>query len=499
MKKYILAMSFFCLLSKIIVSKEQSFDRYQSALSTRYASEEMSTVFSPQTKFSTWRLVWTSLAEAEKEVGLKINQEQIDEMRRNINSINFEKADEYERKFKHDVMAHVHAFGDQCPKARPIIHLGATSCVITDNADVLIIRKALDVIETKLIAVIKGLANQAEKYKDIACLSFTHFQPAQPTTVGKRITLWLQDFMIDLQDLCDQKDHIPLLGLKGATGTQASFLKLLDGDFEKVRQLETEFCNRLSGGDVLQISGQTYTRKLDIRILQILMGIAVSAQKMATDLRLLANMKEIEEPFGASQIGSSAMPYKRNPMKNERICALARYIISAFQNPIQTASNQWLERTLDDSANRRLVIPDMFMATDALLNLCTNIVNGFVVYPEIIKKNLMRELPFMVTENILMECVHRGNDRQKIHESIRKHAQEAAHKIKMEGGSNNLLDRIANDPEIPVTKKDIYNLLITGNFTGCAAQQVTNFLHLYVYPTIKKYSDRTAFNPEIAY
>lgn len=449
---------------------------YQSPLGERYASEEMSSLFSSQHKHATWRRMWVALAQAEMELGLPITEEQIAELTANVDNIDFEKADEYEKQLRHDVMAHIHTYGDLCPKARPIIHLGATSCLITDNSDVVILRDALQIIQKKLVTVIKKLSDTARKYQNLPCLSFTHFQTAQPTTMGKRMSLWLQDFLLDLEDLEFRLQNLRLLGIKGATGTQASFLNLFEGDHEKVRKLEFLICQRLGFEKPFPVTGQTYSRKQDVQILQVLSGIATSAHKMATDLRLLAHMKEVEEPFSKNQIGSSAMPYKRNPMQSERICSIARYVMSLSENPTYTAATQWFERTLDDSANRRLCIPESFLAVDSILRLLINISADMVVYPKVIEKNLKRELPFLATENILMESVRKGADRQNIHELIRQHSVDVGKRIKEEGLDNDLIERIANDKNIPLNEEELGGCLEPQRYIGRAPQQVEEFL-----------------------
>lgn len=449
---------------------------HKSILSKRYSSKEMSSLFCEQTKFSTWRFIWVALAKAQKHVGLTISQEQIDELEQHMHHIDFEKAEHYEAQLQHDVMAHIRTYADQCPQAAPIIHLGATSCLVTDNAELIIMRKALLIIQDKLGIVIANLASLANQYKNIACLSFTHFQPAQPTTVGKRICLWLQDFVIDFTDLEQIIKSLSLLGLKGATGTQATFLQLCNGNHDQVIKLEKLFCKELGFDNVFPITGQTYTRKQDIKILNSLNAIAVSAHKIATDLRLLAHMQEIEEPISQMQVGSSAMPYKRNPMLSERVCSLARYVMSLATNPSYTAATQWLERTLDDSANRRLCIPDAFMAADAVLKLLIKITDKLVVNKKIIERNVQRELPFMATESLLMAAVQNGADRQQMHERIRIHCRTVQENMKTGDGTNDLLQRIAQDPEIPLTAPEINSLLQIKNFIGRAPEQVTEFL-----------------------
>lgn len=471
--------------STSLQSADIDYQHYQSPFSTRYASEEMSNLFSLQNRHATWRKIWVALAQAEKDLGLPITQEQILEMQNNVNNIDFQLAAEFEKKLKHDVMAHIHAYGEQCPSASPIIHLGATSCSITDNADQLIMRDALRTIQKKLLLVMLNLAQTAQNYKDLPCLSYTHFQAAQPTTVGKRMTLWLQDFYLDYLDLTYRIDQLYFLGMKGTTGTQASFLELFNGNHESVKLLEACVAKNLNYSNVLPVSGQTYTRKVDKQILEVLSGIAVSAHKMSTDLRLLAHLKEIEEPFGKNQVGSSAMPYKRNPMENERICSLARFVMSLSQNPQYTASTQWFERTLDDSANRRLCIPEAFLATDTILDLLANISENMVVYPKIIQKHLEVELPFMATENIMMNCVKKGGNRQDIHECIREHSQFVANKMKTEGSENDLIERLSNDTRIPLSAAEIEETMKVDNFVGRAPQQVTEFIEVYILPLKK--------------
>jgi adenylosuccinate lyase len=419
---------------------------YETPLSTRYASREMSYLFSPEKKFRTWRRLWIALAQAEKELGLNITQEQIDEMIAHQDDINYEVAQAREKIVRHDVMSHVYAFGEQCPKAKPIIHLGATSCYVGDNTDIIIMTEALHLLRDKVVNVVRTLSKFAMKYKDLPTLAFTHFQPAQPTTVGKRATLWIQDLLMDLDDIEYLLSQSKLLGSKGTTGTQASFLELFDGDHEKVKRLDELIAKKMGYQTCFAVSGQTYTRKLDSRMLAVLSGIAQSAAKFSNDIRLLQHLKEIEEPFEKNQIGSSAMAYKRNPMRSERIASLARYVIINSLNPCITEATQWFERTLDDSANKRISIPEAFLAVDGILNLYGNVSDGLVVYPKVILQHLKRELPFMATENIMMDAVKRGADRQQLHERIRVHSMEASRIIKEEGGENDLLDRIAADP-----------------------------------------------------
>jgi len=443
-------------------------------------------LFSPDTKFRTWRKIWIALAEAEKELGLNITDEQIEELKKFKDDINYELAEKIEKETRHDVMSHVRAYGAQCPKAKGIIHLGATSCFVGDNTDVLIYFQALKIIKSKVLSVISKLSRFAEKYKDMPTLGFTHFQPAQLVTVGKRACLWIQDLVLDVEELDFVISTLRLLGNKGTTGTQASFLALFDGDHEKVKKLEKLIAEKLDFKNVMPISGQTYSRKQDSRILNVLSSIAQSAYKFSNDMRLLANLKEMEEPFEKNQIGSSAMAYKRNPMRSERISSLARYVIVNALNPAITASTQWFERTLDDSANRRITIPEAFLAVDAILNIYNNIADGIVVYPKIINKHVMSELPFMATENILMEAVKRGGDRQELHERIRVHSMEAARMVKEEGKENDLLERISNDPCFNLNMEDLAEVLDPRNYIGRSAQQVEEYLNDYVKPLLDK-------------
>jgi adenylosuccinate lyase len=457
---------------------------YESPFNSRYSSREMLELFSPDKKFRTWRELWIALAEAQKELGLTITQKQIDELKQFKNLINYDVAYIKEREFRHDVMAHVHAYGEQCREARAIIHLGATSCYVTDNTDIIIMREALILLKMKVLAIIKKLSEFALKYKDLPALGFTHLQPAQPVTVGKRACLWIQDLLIDLEDLEYILSNMKLLGSKGTTGTQASFLSLFDGDYEKVKFLDLLISEKMDFKDVYPVSGQTYTRKQDSRILNLLGSIAQSAYKFSNDIRLLQHMKEIEEPFEEHQIGSSAMAYKRNPMRSERISALARYVIINALNPAITASTQWLERTLDDSANKRISLPEGFLATDAILNLYLNISSGLVVYPKIIENNLRKELPFMATENILMASVKKGKDRQEIHERIRIHSIAAAKKIKLEGEENDLLERISKDLAFGLNKEELLSLIDPKKFIGFAPKQVEEFIKNNVKPLL---------------
>ncbi len=449
-------------------------DTYENPLTCRYASPEMSRLWGAERKFRTWRQLWVALAEAEAELGLNISQAQIEQLRQHIDDIDFAAADRYERKLRHDVMAHVHAYGDVCPEARGIIHLGATSCYVTDNTDLLLMREGLRLIAGRLAAVIDRLAEFAIKWRDLPCLAFTHFQPAQPTTVGKRACLWAYDLVLDLEEIEARIASIKARSVKGTTGTQASFLQLFGGDHAKVRKLEELVARKIGFAETYAVTGQTYSRKVDSQVLAALSGAAQSAQKAATDLRLLAGRKEVEEPFEADQIGSSAMPYKRNPMRAERICGLARYVVSLESSAAATAGTQWLERTLDDSANRRLVLPQAFLAVDALLILYQNIASGMVVYPNVIAHHLAEELPFMATENILMAAVAAGGDRQELHERIRRHSQAAAAEVKDRGRPNDLLDRLAGDPMF--AKVDLKKSLDPAGFIGRAPQQVDEFL-----------------------
>lgn len=472
-------------------------DCYESPLSARYAGREMKFLFSPDKKFQTWRKLWIALAEAEQELGLPITQEQIEEMKRFANDINYDVAQAREKVVRHDVMAHVYAFGEQCPKARPIIHLGATSCYVGDNTEIIVMTEALRLIAKKLVRVIRVLSCFAAQYKALPTLGFTHFQPAQPTTVGKRATLWMQDLLMDLGDVEYQLGKAKLLGQKGTTGTQASFLELFEGDHEKCRQLDRKIAEKMGYSACFAVSGQTYTRKLDSQMLAILSGIAQSASKFANDIRLLQHLKEIEEPFEKEQIGSSAMAYKRNPMRTERICALARYVMTDSLNPAITASCQWLERTLDDSANKRISIPEAFLATDGLLSLYENVADGLVVYPKVIEQHLRKELPFMATENILMDAVKQGGDRQQLHEQIRVHSMAASRVIKEEGGENDLLERIAADPAFGVTLEQLQTILRPERYVGRAPEQTEEFLQEQVQPVLARYPQETEEESEI--
>jgi len=457
-----------------------SHDDYVNPLISRYASREMSRIWSGRRKFTTWRKLWVALAESEQALGLPISDTQLDELRSHLDDIDFERAADYERRYRHDVMAHVHTYGDVCPVARPIIHLGATSCFVTDNTDLILIRDALLLVRARLLAAIDALAEFAGKYRDLACLGFTHLQPAQPTTVGKRACLWAQDLVLDVEEIDHRLQRLCARGVKGTTGTQASFLKLFDGDHEKVRQLERLVADKMGFTTTYAVTGQTYPRKVDAQTIDALSGIAQSAHKIATDLRLLAHRKEIEEPFEKDQIGSSAMAYKRNPMRSERICGLARFVLSLQSSPAQTVATQWMERTLDDSANRRLVIPQAFLGVDAVLILLHNVADGLVAYPQVIAKNMGEELPFMATENILMAAVAAGGDRQELHERIRQHSQAAACVVKQEGRTNDLLQRLAADPAFAAI--DLEAVVDARQFVGRAPEQVDDFLAEVVAP-----------------
>lgn len=469
---------------------------YVSPFSARYASDEMQHLFSSQFKFSTWRLLWVILAESERELTLPITEEQIDEMRAHIDDIDFEKAEEYEKRLRHDVMAHVHAYGDACKKAMPIIHLGATSCYVGDNTDIIIMRKALELIRARLVSIIRTLRAFAMEHRDLPTLAFTHFQPAQPTTVGKRAALWLNDLMLDLNELEFVFQNVRPLGCKGTTGTQASFLELFDGDEEKVFALDQKVCAKMGCGDAVPISGQTYSRKTDSMALNLLSQIAQSAHKFSNDIRLLAHMKEIEEPFGKDQVGSSAMAYKRNPMRSERIASLSRHIIINAQNAAFTAASQWFERTLDDSANKRIAMAEGFLACDAVLLLYQNVASGLVVYPKVIEKHLNEELPFMATENIMMDAVKRGGDRQEVHERIRRHAMDAAEAVKLHGEEGSLLARIASDALFGQTEEELQNMLSPEKFIGCAKTQVERFIDRHVDPLLEQYKNLDIQNGE---
>jgi adenylosuccinate lyase len=472
-----------------------TLDAYDNPLVARYASDQMCKIWGPQRKFSTWRRLWVALAEAEAELGLAITGAQIEQLRAHTDYVDLAAAERYERKLRHDVMAHVHAYGDACPDARGIIHLGATSCYVTDNTDLLLIRESLRLVRDRLVRVIDRLASFAERTRDLACLGFTHLQPAQPTTMGKRACLWAYDLVQDLEEVEFRLAGLKARGVKGTTGTQASFLELFGGDHAKVRQLDLLVARKLGFEASYPVTGQTYSRKVDLQVLSTLAGIAASAHKAATDLRLLQSRKELEEPFESDQIGSSAMAYKRNPMRAERICGLARFIISLESSAAATLSTQWLERTLDDSANRRLVLPQAFLAMDAILLLYQNVADGLVVYPRVIARNLEAELPFMATENVLMAAVAKGGDRQALHERIRRHSQAAAAVVKEQGGENDLLARLAADPAFSAV--DLRATLDPAAFVGRAPQQVDDFVSDLVRPIRDRYRDALAGNAEV--
>ena len=472
-------------------------DRYQSPLSERYASKEMQYIFSPDKKFKTWRKLWIALAETEKELGLNITQEQIDELKSHQDDINYEVAKERERLVRHDVMSHVYAYGQQCPKAKGIIHLGATSCYVGDNTDLIIMTEALKLVRKKLINVMAELAKFADTYKNQPTLAFTHFQPAQPTTVGKRATLWLHDLCLDLEDLDYVLGSMKLLGSKGTTGTQASFLELFDGDQETIDKIDPMIAKKMGFKECYPVSGQTYSRKVDTRVINVLAGIAASAHKFSNDIRLLQHLKEVEEPFEKTQIGSSAMAYKRNPMRSERIASLSRYVMVDALNPAITSATQWFERTLDDSANKRLSVPEGFLAIDGILDLCLNVVDGLVVYPKVIEKHMMAELPFMATENIMMDAVKAGGDRQELHERIRVLSMEAGKHVKEEGKENNLLELIAADPAFNMTLEELQKSMEPSRYVGRAPRQVDNFLKNVVNPILEENKELLGVKAEI--
>ena len=472
-------------------------DRYQSPLSERYASKEMQYIFSPDMKFRTWRKLWIALAETEKELGLPITEEQIEELKAHADDINYEVAKEREKLVRHDVMSHVYAYGQQCPKAKGIIHLGATSCYVGDNTDIIVMAEALKLIRKKLVSVTDELSRFADRYKAQPTLAFTHFQPAQPTTVGKRATLWLQEFLMDLEDLEYVSGSLKLLGSKGTTGTQASFLELFEGDQETIDKIDPIIAKKMGFSACYPVSGQTYSRKVDTRVLNILAGIAASAHKMSNDIRLLQHLKEVEEPFEKNQIGSSAMAYKRNPMRSERIASLARYVIVDALNPAITSATQWFERTLDDSANKRLSVPEGFLAIDGILDLCLNVVDGLVVYPKVIEKRLMAELPFMATENIMMDAVKAGGDRQELHERIRELSMEAGKNVKEKGLDNNLLELIAADPSFNLSLDELKKAMDPTRYTGRAKEQVDTFLANVVRPVLEQHKEELGVKAEI--
>ena len=474
-----------------------STDRYVSPLSERYASKEMQYIFSPDMKFRTWRRLWIALAETEKELGLNITQEQIDELKAHKDDINYDVAKERERQVRHDVMSHVYAYGVQCPKAKGIIHLGATSCYVGDNTDIIVMAEALKLVQKKLVNVIAELSKFADKYKEQPTLAFTHFQPAQPTTVGKRATLWTQEFLMDLEDLEYVMGTLKLLGSKGTTGTQASFLELFEGDQETIDKIDPMIAEKMGFKNCYPVSGQTYSRKVDTRVLNILAGIAASAHKMSNDIRLLQHLKEVEEPFEKSQIGSSAMAYKRNPMRSERIASLSRYVMVDALNPAITSATQWFERTLDASANKRLSIPEGFLAIDGILDLCLNVVDGLVVYPKVIEKHMMAELPFMATENIMMDAVKAGGDRQELHERIRELSMEAGRTVKVEGKDNDLLERIAADPAFNLTIEELRKSMEPSRYVGRAKEQTVTFIEKTVQPVLDAHKDMLGMTAEI--
>ena len=458
------------------------YENYVSPFSTRYASKEMQYIFSAEKKFTTWRKLWVALARAEHKLGLPVSQEQVEELEAHVNDINFAVAEAREKEVRHDVMSHVYAYGQQCPNAAGIIHLGATSCYVGDNTDVILMREALQVVHRKLVNVIDLLGKFAEEYKALPCLAYTHLQPAQPTTVGKRATLWCNELVMDLEEVEYRIKNLKLLGSKGTTGTQASFLELFEGDEDKIKKLEQYICEEMGFDGVVPVSGQTYSRKMDSQVVCTLAGIAQSCSKFSNDLRILQNFKEMEEPFEAHQIGSSAMPYKRNPMRSERITSLARYVMCDSLNPMFTSATQWFERTLDDSANKRISVAEGFLAVDSILNIMLNVCDGLVVYPKVIAQRLNRELPFMATENIMMQAVKKGGNLQQLHERLREHSMAAAKVVKEEGKENDLIDRIANDPAFQLTREEIEKVLVPSNFVGRSVHQVEEFIADYVQP-----------------
>ena len=474
-----------------------STDRYDSPLSGRYASKEMQYIFSQDKKFTTWRRLWIALAEAERELGLNITEEQIAELKEHVNDINYDVAVAREKEVRHDVMSHVYAYGVQCPKTKGIIHLGATSCYVGDNTDIIIMTEGLKLVKKKLLNVMSKLADFAEKYKALPTLAFTHFQPAQPTTVGKRATLWLMELKLDYDDVCYMIDSMKLLGSKGTTGTQASFLELFDGDHEKIKKIDKLIAEKMGFTDCFPVSGQTYSRKVDSRVLNVLAGIASSAHKFSNDIRLLQHLKEVEEPFEKSQIGSSAMAYKRNPMRSERIASLSRYVMSDLMNPYITAATQWFERTLDDSANKRLSVPEAFLAIDGILDLYMNVADGLVVYEKVIEKHIMAELPFMATENIMMDAVKRGGDRQELHEKIRTLSMEAGRNVKERGLDNNLLELIAAEPSFGITLAELKKQMEPSKYTGRSKEQVEDFLKEVIRPILEENKAELGLEAEI--
>ena len=473
-------------------------DSYESPFCTRYASKEMQYVFSADKKFQTWRRLWVALARAEMKLGLPVTREQGEELEQHITDINYDVAEQREKEVRHDVMSHVYAYGVQCPKAKGIIHLGATSCYVGDNTDIIIMKDALKIVKRKLINVLALLADFAEQYKDMPALAYTHLQPAQLTTVGKRATLWMNEFLMDLEEIEYRIDHLKLLGSKGTTGTQASFVELFDGDTAKIKKLEKMIAEEMGFEEVVPVSGQTYSRKVDAQVVAALGGLAQSASKFSTDMRILQNFKEMEEPFEAHQIGSSAMPYKRNPMRSERITSLARYVIIDTLNPAFTSATQWFERTLDDSANKRISVAEAFLATDSILNILMNVCNGLVVYPKVIEQRVLKELPFMATENIMMEAVKKGGDRQELHEKLRTHSIAAAKVVKEQGLENDLIERICADESFHLTRSEIDGILEPKNFTGRAPEQVDEFLKECIYPVLKKNRDILGESAELS-
>lgn len=472
-------------------------NKYTTPLGERYASKEMQYIFSPDKKFKTWRKLWIALAESEKELGLNVTQEQIDELKANAEDINYDVAKAKEKEVRHDVMAHVHAYGQQCPKAKGIIHWGATSCYVGDNTDIILMTEGLKLIRKKLLNVMNELAKFADKYKSLPTLGFTHFQPAQPTTVGKRATLWLMELKLDLDDVDYMINHMMLLGCKGTTGTQASFLELFEGDHEKVKELDKKIAEKMGYDKYFPVSGQTYSRKMDTRVLNVLSGIAASAHKFSNDIRLLQHLKEIEEPFEKNQIGSSAMAYKRNPMRSERIASLSRYVMTVNMNPAITSATQWFERTLDDSANKRISVPEAFLAVDGILDLYMNVVDGLVVYDKVITKRLMSELPFMATENIMMDAVKKGGDRQELHERIRQLSMQAGANVKERGLDNNLLELIAADPVFNLSVEELEETMDPAKYVGRSPEQVEEFLNDVINPILEENKDELGLKAEI--
>ena len=468
---------------------ERNRDGYTSPLSTRYASKEMQYLFSDNNKFRTWRKLWIALAKAEHQLGLNVTQEQIDQLEAHAEDVNYDVAEAREKLVRHDVMSHVYAYGQQCPDAEAIIHLGATSCYVGDNTDILILRDASNLALRKCAQVLRNLSAFAEQYKDLPCLAYTHLQPAQLTTVGKRATLWMNELVMDMENLEFQVSQLRLRGAKGTTGTQASFMELFEGDEEKVKELEKLVAQQMGFEKCVAVSGQTYSRKTDAYVLGALSGVAQSACKFANDLRILQSFEEMEEPFEKNQIGSSAMPYKRNPMRSERICALARYVIQDGVNPAMTAATQWFERTLDDSANKRIAVAEAFLAVDAILEIYINVTAGLVVYDRVVRRRVMEKLPFMATENIMMEAVKRGGNRQELHEALREHSHAAARKVKLEGGANDLIDRIVADPLFPLSREEIDEQMAPEKYVGRAPSQVTEFLRDEIAPLLEKYPD----------